>query len=50
MYMYNVLFVFDNTDKKLELLNIDIFYYPVFTEYISKVKPCLPIHSWVVAP
>lgn len=32
MYMYNVLFVFDNTDKKLELLNIDIFYYPVFTE------------------
>lgn len=32
MYMYNVLVVFDNTDKKLELLNIDIFYYPVFTE------------------
>lgn len=30
--MYNVLFVFDNTDKKLELLNIDIFYYLVFTE------------------
>lgn len=30
--MYNVFFVFDNIDKKLEFFNIDIFYYLVFIE------------------
>lgn len=32
MYMYNVFFVFDNIDKKLEFFNNDIFYYLVFIE------------------